>query len=58
MASYRVLKTSFVNNAIRQEGEIVDYGGEAGDNLESLDDPVEAPPRTAKARKSTPDEMA
>ena len=36
----------------------MDYGGEAGDNLESLDDPVEAPPRTAKARKSTPDEMA
>ena len=38
MAKYRVLEKSFINNAIREEGEIVEYDGEVGSNLELIDD--------------------
>ena len=34
MAQYKVLKTSFINNALLQEGEFVEYDGEPADNLE------------------------
>ena len=34
MPKYRVLEKSFINNAIREEGDIVEYDGEASDNLE------------------------
>lgn len=39
MAKYKVLTRSFINNAIREEGEIVEYEGRAGSNLEPLDEP-------------------
>lgn len=31
---YRVLTKSFINNAIREEGDIVEYDGKPGSNLE------------------------
>ena len=34
MAKYRVLQTSFINNSLVNEGDVVDYDGEAADNLE------------------------
>jgi hypothetical protein len=34
MAQYRVLQKSFINNALREEGEIVEYDGDPSDNLE------------------------
>jgi len=37
MPTYRVLAKSFINNAIREEGEIVEYDGNAGSNLELVD---------------------
>lgn len=37
MAKVRVLQKSFINNQIVEEGEIVDYDGELGPNLEPLD---------------------
>lgn len=36
MAQYRVLERSFIGNAIVEEGEIVEYDGEAAANLELI----------------------
>ena len=37
MAKYRVLEKSFINNAIVDEGDEVDYSGEPGPNLELIE---------------------
>lgn len=37
MPRYRVLEKSFINNHIRDAGDIVEYTGVAGKNLELLD---------------------
>lgn len=34
MPTYRVLEKSFINNAIREEGELVEYNGRPSKNLE------------------------
>ena len=34
MPQYRVLQKSFIGNRIVEEGEVIDYDGEASDNLE------------------------
>lgn len=34
MPQYRVLQKSFIGNRIVEEGEIIDFDGEASDNLE------------------------
>lgn len=36
MAQYRVLEKSFIDNAIREVGDIVEYVGEPGQNLEPM----------------------
>lgn len=41
MAKYRVEKTSFINNTIVREGEVVEYDGIPGDNLTPLDKQAE-----------------
>jgi hypothetical protein len=38
MAKYRVLEKSFINNALAEEGDIVEYDGEVSSNLELVDD--------------------
>jgi hypothetical protein len=38
MAQYRVLKRSFIDNHIREEGDVVNYDGYPSDNLEPMDD--------------------
>lgn len=40
MAKYKILTRSFIGNALHEEGDIVDYDGEVGDNLEPLDGPA------------------
>ena len=51
MALYRVLETSYINEQIVEPGQIVEYGGNAGPNLEPLekgerpDQPVVLPPK-------------
>lgn len=57
MAKYRVLEKSFINNALVDEGAIIDYDGEASANLELIEDvsdPAEtpAPKQKAKAAKA------
>lgn len=37
---YRVLQKSFINNSIVEEGEIVEYHGKPGSNLERVDEPT------------------
>lgn len=46
LKKYRVLHKSFIGNTIREEGEIVEYDGEPGPNLE--------PVRELKAAKGDP----
>jgi hypothetical protein len=46
MPKYRVLEKSFINNTIAEEGEIVEYSGKAGRNLELVEDEP-APKRKA-----------
>lgn len=36
MAKYRTLSKSFINNTIVEEGEIVEYDGKPGSNLELI----------------------
>ena len=38
MAKYKVLEKSFINNAIVEEGAVVEYDGEASNNLELIDE--------------------
>jgi hypothetical protein len=38
MPKYRVLTKSFIDNHLREEGDVVDYDGYPSDNLEPLDD--------------------
>ena len=34
MATYKVLEKSFINNALQEEGAIIEYDGEPSENLE------------------------
>jgi hypothetical protein len=36
VAKYKVLEKSFINGALVEEGEIIDYDGEPGPNLEPV----------------------
>lgn len=47
MPMYRVLVRSFINNAILEEGAVVEYDGEVSDNLALIED--EKPKRGRKA---------
>ena len=38
MTKYRVKTKSFINHGLVEEGEIVEYDGVPGDNLEPLDE--------------------
>lgn len=51
MAKYRVLTKSFINNALVEEGEIVEYEGIPHDNLE----PIDAPAQKAAQAAATAD---
>lgn len=48
---YRVLQKSFIGNALRDEGDIVEYDGEASANLQPLEEP-EAKQAKAKPAKT------
>ena len=50
MAQYRVLKTSYIDGRLREEGEIIEYTGKAGSNLEPLD----RSGRKARAQEAAP----
>ena len=47
MAQYRVLKDSFIGNSLVKEGDVVDYDGTPGDNLEPVDKAAKAAAKVA-----------
>lgn len=49
MPRYKVLATSFINNTIVEEGEVIEYAGKPGTNLELVEDEDPAP--KAKGKK-------
>ena len=52
MPKCRVLGRSFINNGLREEGDIVDYDGKIGSNLELLEDEEDdAPVEKAQPKK-------
>lgn len=51
MAQYRVLVKSFINEAIREEGDIVEYKGKPGSNLELIEEEEAQAKPTKKWKK-------
>lgn len=51
MPKYRLLADSFINNTLLKAGAEVDYDGEPGANMESVDKAAE---RIVAAQKATP----
>lgn len=54
MPKYRVIAPCFINNGLRNEGEIVDYDGPAGAALVPVDDEGNEAKADASAKKWTP----
>lgn len=49
MPQYKVLAKSFINNSIAEEGDIVEFSGKAGSNLELIED--DKPKAKPKAKR-------
>ena len=54
MPKYRVIAPCFVNNGLRNEGDIVDYDGPAGSALVPVDDEGNEAKADTSAKKWTP----
>lgn len=54
MKSYRVLKKSFIGGSLRQVGEIVDFDGKPGSNLELIGGKSERRSRGAEPADPAP----
>lgn len=50
---YRVLVKSFINNAIVEAGELVDYDGKPGSNLELIEGPTQEVRPEVKSKGKT-----
>lgn len=52
MPKYRILAKSFINNTIAEVGEVVEYDGKPGSNLELIVEkkPEAAPQKAAKGK--------
>lgn len=50
MPKYRILAPTFINNALAQEGDVVDYDGKPGSTLELIES--EKPAKPAKVEKA------
>lgn len=58
MAKFKVLEKSFINNAIVEAGEVVEYDGDPGPNLELVKEPAKGKGKTAAADKPDGDASA
>lgn len=54
MAKYRVLTKSFINNAIVEAGDTVDYDGKPGSNLELVEGDKPEAKSKGKAKGAAP----
>ena len=52
MAQYKVLETSFINNAIVEVDAVIEYDGEASENLELI--VPDEPAAKSKAKPADP----
>lgn len=54
MPQYRVLTKSFINNTIVEEGDVIEFDGKAGTNLELIesDKPAAAPKGKGKGKSA------
>lgn len=52
MAKYRVLVKSYINNSIAEEGEVVEYDGKPGSNLELIEDEQPAAQKAKGSKKA------
>ena len=50
MAKYLVLEKSFINNGIREEGEIVEYDTRPGSNLKLVEEDTKEDVKEAKKK--------
>lgn len=50
---YRVLEKSFINSALAQEGDIVEYNGKPGSNLELIKEAAKVKIEKPKAEAVT-----
>jgi hypothetical protein len=55
MPKYRVLKKSFINHSLHEEGAVIDFDGTPGDNLEAIDE--EAKEATSGASNANADSL-
>lgn len=59
MPKYKVLAKSFINNSIVEEGDVVDYDGKPGSNLELVEeDKPKGRGKRAEAEGSSNEEKA
>lgn len=50
MARYKVKERSYINNRVVEAGEIIEFAGRSGKNLEKIEAPAKvAPPAPAKS---------
>jgi hypothetical protein len=49
MAQYRVLEVSFIDNSVRQPGDIVEFDGAPSTNLEPVDSAAKKAAKAAEA---------
>ncbi len=57
MPQYRVLAKSFINNTIVEEGEVIEFDGKAGSNLELIEGEKPAAPK-GKGKKAAAETVA
>lgn len=55
MPKYRVLAKSFIHNTIVEEGEVVEYDGRPGSNLELIEEAKQKPVKAKPADKAGDD---
>lgn len=56
MARFRALVKCFVDNSLREEGDVFEYNGPANPNLEPLDAPAEdAGAKGGRGKRGGPD---
>jgi hypothetical protein len=58
MPTYKVLQKSFIGNRIVEEGELIEYSGKAGKNLQLVEAPSKKSAVASKAKKVVEEELA
>jgi hypothetical protein len=57
MPRYTVLAKSFINNRLHEAGDEVEFDGDAGENLELIENPSVQPTKPDKKGKKIDDDL-